>query len=571
VSAVPDVQVRPVDRAPAFAPEASSLAAALVLVLSATTVVLAQFDSRTGSDYQLHTLLLGSDVSLLVLAVVTARGLPAAIRSWRRHACALSGLALGLSMVPGFLVNPSDRGAAALLRLAGAVALALSVGSAGRDGRRLIVGALAVVSLTHVAVALAQRAKDGPLGLGSLGESSPYTIGGHYASTGLTVHPYVLAAWCAIAGTSLLVLWRRHGPSGPPEQEEQGPSGPSERENRSAGGLARIAGVAAFAGIGLTMSRAGAVAGAVALGGLAVSAIRRSDRAWRVTVVAAGSALVLGLAANAAGWASRAGEATTGNVENVSNGRGALIHQAWLLLRDHPVTGVGPGRYVVALSQRPGLVALSTQTPRPVHVTPLLLVVEGGLVVVPALALLALAIGRACRRGGAPAVAVALAMLPFLALDHLAWSYPQGIVLTGLWLGVLDLLSWNHVPRAPGIRASLIDSVGVKSDADGEVSLELRAPHTVAGRIVGAHRTRADLVVRLVHVWRCDDHRVRRPPAAGVDHRPRAGRACADLPRPPRSSCGRSHRRRRPRRNPRVGRGHGRHPGRRRGPGRDAG
>jgi len=30
-------------------------------------------------------------------------------------------------------------------------------------------------------------------------------------------------------------------------------------------------------------------------------------------------------------------------------------------------------------------------------------------------------------------------MLPFLALDHLAWSYPQGIVLTGLWLGILDL------------------------------------------------------------------------------------------------------------------------------------
>jgi len=457
VSTVPGPQVRPADRPEAFAPEPASLAAAVVLVLSATTVVLAQVDSRSGNDYQLHTLLLGSDISLLVLAVVAARGLPAAVRAWRRHACALSGLALGLAMVPALMVHPSDRGVAALARWAGAGALALALGSARRDGRRLILGSLAVVSATHVAVALAQRVNGGPLGLGSLGEANAYRIGGRFASTGLTVHPYVLAAWSAVAGTALLVLWKRQGPSGPPERENQGPSGPPERENQGpsgppergdrahGGGLARTAGVVAFAGIGLTMSRAGAVAGALALGALTFAALRRPDRAWRLTVMAAWAALSLGLLANTSGWASRAGEATTGNVENVSNGRGALVHQAWLLLRDHPLTGVGPGRYVIALSQRPALAALSTQSPRPVHVTPLLLVVEGGLLVVPALVLLALAIGRACRRGGAPAVAVTLAMLPFLVLDHLAWSYPQGIILTGLWLGVLDLLSHEKV------------------------------------------------------------------------------------------------------------------------------
>jgi len=124
----------------------------------------------------------------------------------------------------------------------------------------------------------------------------------------------------------------------------------------------------------------------------------------------------------------------------VSSGRGALLHQARELLQGHLLTGVGPGRYVMALSQQPRLVALSSQSPRPVHVTPFLLVVEAGLLVVPALVLLAVAIGRACRRGGVAAVAVALAMLPFLALDHLAWSYPQGLILTGVWLGVLDLL-----------------------------------------------------------------------------------------------------------------------------------
>jgi len=446
VSTVPDLQVRPEDGSPAFAPEASSLAAAVVLALSATTVVLATVDSRSGADYQFHTLLLGSDISLLVLALVSARGLPAAFRSWRCHACALSGLALGLAMVPGLLVHPSDRGVAALLRLAGAVALALSLGSAGRDGRRLILGALAVVTIAHVAVALTQRVNGGPVGLGSFGEPSAYTIGGRFASTGLTVHPYVLAAWCAVAGTALVILGRRQG---------------------SGGGFARLAGVAAFAGIGLTMSRAGAVAGAIALAALAVSLGRGADRVWRKTVVAAGAALVLGLAVNMSGWASRAGEATTGNVESVSNGRGALVRQAWPLLRDHPVTGVGPGRYVLALSERPELVALSTQTPRPVHVTPLLLLVEGGLMVVPALLLMALAIGRACRRGGAGAVAVTLAMVPFLALDHLAWSYPQGIVLTGVWLGVLDVLGHKGAQPPPPVRESPEVAAHTESSARG--------------------------------------------------------------------------------------------------------
>ncbi len=167
---------------------------------------------------------------------------------------------------------------------------------------------------------------------------------------------------------------------------------------------------------------------------------RAGLRARRWTVAAAALALSLGVILNLSGWVSRAGQ-EAGSVDALSSGRGALLRQAWPLLSENPLVGVGPGNYVLALSERPDLVALSTQSPRPVHLTPLLLVVEGGLLAVPALAALALAIGRACRRGGAVAVAVTLAMVPFLALDHLAWSYPQGILLTGIWLGVLDLLS----------------------------------------------------------------------------------------------------------------------------------
>lgn len=403
-------------------PDAPSLALAVVLILSATTIIITQVDSRPPGDYQLHTLLIGSDLALLVLTLIASRGLPAAIRSWRRHACALGALAVGIAMVPALVIHPSDRGAAALLRWAGAVAVGIGVGSARREGRRLVIGALAAVSLAHVAVAWAERAADGTVGLGALGEPHAYSIGGRYASSGLTVHPYLLAAWCAVAGTALLALAQRR---------------------QSGGGLARVAGIAAFGGIGLTMSRAGAVAGTLALAALAVSARRAPNHragtgaSWRT--IAAAAALAVGILVNLSGWASRAGQAS-GSIDAVSSGRGALLRQAWALLQDHPVTGVGPGRYVLALSERPAIVALSAQSPRPVHVTPLLLLVEGGVLVIPALILLGLAVRRACLRGGAPAVAVTLAMLPFLALDHLAWSYPQGIVLTGVWLGVLDLL-----------------------------------------------------------------------------------------------------------------------------------
>ncbi|MEO5680911.1 MAG: O-antigen ligase family protein [Acidimicrobiales bacterium] len=420
----PDPAIRPAATRVDFAPEASSLAVAVVLALSMTTVVIANLDDRPGTDYQLHTLLLGSDMALLALVAVAAGGLRSAVAAWRRHACALGALVVGLAMVPAFVVHPSDRGVAALLRWVGAVALALGLGAARRDGRRLIIAALAAVTVAHVVVALAERAGNAPVGLGALGEPSAYSIGGRYASTGLGVHPYVLAAWCAVVGTALLAVGRRRD---------------------GGGGLATVAGVVAFVGIGLTMSRAGVLAGLLGLGALLVASRGAGHRrGWRPVAVAA-LALGLGIMVNLSGWASRADQ-VGGGVDAISSGRGALLGQAWGLLHRSPLSGVGPGRYVIALSQRPTLVALSDQSPRPVHVTPLLLVVEGGLLVVPALLLLAVAIGRACWRGRAPAVAVTLAMLPFLALDHLAWSYPQGIVLTGVWLGTLDLLASRGRP-----------------------------------------------------------------------------------------------------------------------------
>jgi len=419
-----------------------ALAAAITLVLSATTVVLLTVDSRSERDYQFEALLFGSDLALIALSIIGAGGFRAALVSWRRHACALSGLTLGAALVPGLLAHPSDRGVAALLRLTGAVALGLSLGGARSNGRRLIIGSVAVVTLIHVGVAFAERAADGTVGLGSLGEPSAYIIGDRYAATGLTVQPYVLAAWCAVVGAALLAAGRRQV---------------------SSRGLTAVAGIGAFAAIGLTMSRAGLLAGALALGALGIKAVRDAvrHREWGqvTTVLAAAGSFVLGLLVNSSGWLSRA-SASSGDADAISSGRVALLEQAWSLLQDNLLAGVGPGRYVIALSERPEMVALSNQSPRPVHMTPLLLIVEGGILIIPALVLLTIAIGRACLRGGAPAVAVTLAMLPFLALDHLAWSYPQGILLTGIWLGALDLLAQERgvEPTSPVLRPDAVDA-----------------------------------------------------------------------------------------------------------------
>ncbi len=69
---------------------------------------------------------------------------------------------------------------------------------------------------------------------------------------------------------------------------------------------------------------------------------------------------------------------------------------------------------------------------------PLLLLVEGGVLVLPALLVIGGALATRTWRAGIAGLSITLAVLPFLLLDHLNWSYPQGLLLTGMWLGALD-------------------------------------------------------------------------------------------------------------------------------------
>ena len=393
------------------------LALYIVLATTTTGVVLDAGGPRF-ADYQLRWSILVSDVAL---AGVVLTQLPAVRLLWlerSRHRCALGAAALAVSLLPALVAHPSARGALAEFRWIGVTMAAFGIGRLVGPGRDLVLGAFAGGTALQVLVALAERAGNGPLGLARLGEPREiFEIGGRYASTGLTLHPYLLAAWCVLAGAVLVAAVSR-APHPP----------------KALVGMA----ILPFVGVGLTMSRAGALAVILVLTCLAAAALRQP----RLRVVLAGAVLAsaLGVGLDYSGWANRASEtARSGSVATVTSNRTQLLNQAWHLWKESPLLGVGPGRYVEALSERPEIEKLATERPsRPVHVVPFILLVEGGVLVLPALLLLGAAVAVLSWRAGPLGVGLTLAVLPFLLLDHLNWSTPQGLLLMAVWLGALD-------------------------------------------------------------------------------------------------------------------------------------
>jgi O-antigen ligase len=196
--------------------------------------------------------------------------------------------------------------------------------------------------------------------------------------------------------------------------------------------------------VGFTYSRAALLGFVVGLAVLASAVLVRDKRARFLPVVLA---LALGAAVPALiwsdGWVSRTSQAVTAkNAGSLSTDRGWLIHEANGLIVDHPVFGVGPGRYVVALKDKYGTEPnRSVGIFKPVHNLPLLLTAEGGIPAGLFMTALLILAGLRALSSGRPAVALFLAYLPFTQLDHFAYSFPQGLVITALWLGGIEVLA----------------------------------------------------------------------------------------------------------------------------------
>jgi hypothetical protein len=407
--------------------------AATILVMPFPRVLWAS--GQNSGDFSFQTYVFPVDAAFAALLIFSIRPLIGRIRS---RSVGLATAAAGLlwaALVVALAFHPSGRGVLHLFRFAGVIAAADTLASLRRSTERTVaVGALVVTTGLQAMIAVLQRFNGGsPLGLFSLGEQTvPWTpLFGGKATYGTMVHAYVLAALggltvaICIAGALRDVIPRR---------------------------LAFAGVVAGAVPMAITYSRMSVLA----VVGLAVTltvCLRRRDPrrglAARLLLALAIGALVPA-AVSPGPWLGRAGQSSGRTSEDISTGRVTLMHQSLSLLAKHPLTGVGPGRYSFAVRDDPAIRKLDSRPMVfPVHNVPLLIAAEGGILAVLAILAVGLALGWQTRRGGVAVVSVLLGLLPFILLDHLNWTYPQGLLLLGLWLGAVDAIAGSWTEPAP--------------------------------------------------------------------------------------------------------------------------
>jgi hypothetical protein len=408
--------------APEEQPSPHAVLLALVLLLMPFPLVLKKLTSgNAGYDFQ--AILFPSDLPLIVLTVVMVPRLVGRIRARTLGLCAWLALALTAWMAVAFVAHPSQRGVADLVRLAGIVAIIVAIQELSTTLERTVVlGALGIVAVFETVVASIQLITRAPAGLNAVGEFKDplWKFGSALAPQGTLVHPYVLAAFALVAGLIFAIA----------------------SVQRRSWRLAAVAALA-VAPVGFTFSRAALLGLAVALIVLGTGLLT-ADRARYVPAVVGlcvGAALTAGIWN--AGWITRTHQtvSATGGA-SLTTDRGWLIHESKVLIGAHPVTGVGPGRYVIALKERYG----HERNPhvgvfKPVHNMPLLVAAEGGVIGGLLMATLLIGAGWQALRAGRLGLALWVVYMPFSQLDHLGYSFPQGLIITGVWLGVIEFLA----------------------------------------------------------------------------------------------------------------------------------
>jgi O-antigen ligase len=187
--------------------------------------------------------------------------------------------------------------------------------------------------------------------------------------------------------------------------------------------------------VGLTYSRA-------ALGGLVLAAalLAIGGRARPRTHALAVAVLLLGAGIPALltldGWITQSGKGLE------LNGRDVLVREGLDLFASAPLTGIG-----IALEQRERERPGSVELLQPTHGVPILMLIEGGVQsAVLCSAVIALMAWRARRSW--VALAVLGAYLPFVLLDHFPYTHAQGLILSAIWLGAVEVLARQSLPGA---------------------------------------------------------------------------------------------------------------------------
>ena len=133
-------------------------------------------------------------------------------------------------------------------------------------------------------------------------------------------------------------------------------------------------------------------------------------------------------------WALRGDHSTSGDIDDASLGRVTLAKQAAQMAIDHPIVGVGPGRYLDTMNSE---YSLDERYPFIVHNVSLAVAAENGILAALAASFFVTwAIVRAVETKPAHAI-FALAPVGFLLFDVLHYNRPVGLLMTGVWIGLL--------------------------------------------------------------------------------------------------------------------------------------
>jgi O-Antigen ligase len=358
------------------------------------------------------------DVVLAVCAAIYGVHAVNLTRRFRSSSMTTGGVLLVGALALSFAFHPSMRGVAVLIRLLGAVGVADRLQRSNRVELRRVVQVFTAGVATSLGVAVLQLLSGKAIGRDALTERvDPFF---HFASetgTGAILgHPFLLggAALVVASVAAALVLAGRL----------------QTRWLFAAGALG---------GFGCVFS--GSRTNVLGIGILLATFVAGTWRSNRMRACLFGFVVLsgcgVGFAANTNVWSIKS--STFQANADVSASRVGLFKENVGMVRRHPILGVGPGRYNIAL--KADGISQSTGFPHPPQVAGLAAWAEGGLLAGASLLVIVGSLAGIAKRRRLAAILPLVGLAVPLFGDHHMWSGAEGMTLVAIGFGVAFRLS----------------------------------------------------------------------------------------------------------------------------------
>lgn len=350
------------------------------------------------------------DLPLLLLVVVSGADLierrsPDGFEKQRTPARLLAVAAI-IWCAAAIAVHPSWRAVDWVFHVAGAAAIVRTFALADDRNRDRLLGAVVVLGVLQAALGIAQSRHGEILGLGPLEwKAELHEFGDNASGRGSLTHPYHLAALLTVALPAACVLLIR--------------TTSTARRRALPLGIFVIA-----MALPITFSRAALLSLAPIIIVLARSPVLR-----RMVLPAVFVGLIAGASLGLSGLSSKADRSTS--VTAVDSGRRERFQEAGRLIAEEPLFGVGPGRYVIALRDVEHTDLL------PAHNVIAHAAAESGVLGGVLVAALGSSFALWVWRRGPLVILAASGLVPFFLLDAYPYVFPVGLVISGLWIGVI--------------------------------------------------------------------------------------------------------------------------------------